>query len=76
MSTTARYRSGPAARIVEHPEDFDRDAPLACPHCDWSGLGRDGEMEVHAEVADVSCPKCGQMLLVVSIVERGKDSEA
>lgn len=65
VSTTARYRSGTSARLIQSA-DFDLAAPLSCSSCAWEGTGKTAEVETHSEVADVSCPKCGVMLVVVS----------
>jgi hypothetical protein len=39
--------------------------PLTCPECPWAGNGQSAETEWHRDLLDVSCPKCGKMLLVV-----------
>jgi hypothetical protein len=44
--------------------DYDANAGLSCPACGWSGTGA-GHEELHAELLDVRCPDCDQMLLIV-----------
>lgn len=46
--------------------EYDRDAPVACPTCGWSGAAKSGE-QAHDELLDVKCPKCSQMLLIVPL---------
>jgi hypothetical protein len=65
VSTTARYGSGPSARLLGY-YGYDPATPLECPACGWSGAGKDASQEMHQELFDVSCPRCDQMLLVVS----------
>jgi len=64
VSTTARYRSGPSAKLLGYYE-YAPDTPLECPDCGWSGTGKDASQEMHRDLFDVSCPRCDQMLLVV-----------
>jgi hypothetical protein len=66
-STAADHRSGPSARIVsDFWRGYDDDVPLSCFDCDWAGRTADGSKDLHDELFHVSCPQCGQMLLVVS----------
>jgi tetratricopeptide (TPR) repeat protein len=46
--------------------DYDRDEPLTCPSCGWSGRGADNE-EYFEELLDVRCPRCDRMVLIVSL---------
>ncbi len=64
MSTAARYRAGPSAKMLRRDE-YDRDVGLTCHDCRWRGLARDADHETFEDVFDVSCPRCGQMLLIV-----------
>ncbi|MEB3982515.1 hypothetical protein OQ968_14725 [Mycobacterium sp. 663a-19] len=54
-----------SANIVSY-WDFDnqRDAPLTCPSCGWIGSAED-HMDMHNDLLDVSCPKCGCMILII-----------
>jgi len=65
MSTAERYQVGPSAKRLEY-EDYDEEAVLECPACGWRGQAKDGDLETWTEVADVSCPHCSKMLLVIS----------
>jgi hypothetical protein len=66
-TTAMHYSSGPHARVLtDYWTQFDEAAPLACAACGWEGATKDGSMELFDELFDVSCPKCDQMLLVVS----------
>ncbi len=42
-----------------------RERDLACP-CDWHGDSRAMAMELHDAVTDYACPRCGNLLLIVS----------
>ncbi|MBJ7458253.1 MAG: hypothetical protein JHD02_03600 [Thermoleophilaceae bacterium] len=64
LSTTAMYSNLPAAKLLE-ADEYEREEKLECPFCGWSGRVKDGEVDTFAEVFDVSCPECGEMLLVV-----------
>ena len=44
--------------------DYDREAPITCARCGWSGAASSGE-ESHPGLLDVTCPECSQMLLIV-----------
>jgi hypothetical protein len=44
--------------------DYDRDAPLTCPGCGWTGCAS-GHEDLHDDLLDVCCPECGCMILVV-----------
>jgi hypothetical protein len=46
--------------------DFDsqRDTPLTCPVCGWTGSAEEN-MDVHDDLFDVCCPKCDRMILIV-----------
>ena len=65
MTTAARYRSGPAAKPIG-ASDYDDQDELVCWNCQWSGPAGEGAKEYHDELFDVSCPRCGTMLLIVS----------
>lgn len=45
--------------------DYDRDAPLSCPACGWTGTGA-GNENAFRDLLDVCCPACDDMLLVVN----------
>lgn len=45
--------------------EYDREAPITCPDCGWSGRGADNE-DYFEELLDVRCPECDRMLLIVS----------
>jgi hypothetical protein len=45
--------------------NYDRQAPLTCPDCGWTGRGPDNE-EHFRDLLDVRCPQCDRMLLIVS----------
>lgn len=45
--------------------DYDRDAPITCPDCGWTGRGADNE-DYFEELLDVRCPECDRMLRIVS----------
>ncbi len=42
-----------------------RERALACL-CDWHGDSRAMAMELHDAVTDYACPRCGNLLLIVS----------
>lgn len=44
--------------------DYERDAPVTCPACGWTGPASDGE-DVHRELLDVCCPQCDRMVLII-----------
>jgi hypothetical protein len=56
--------ASPSAKHVGY-RDYDRTAPLTCPRRDWTRTGAEHE-ELHRQLMDVSCPKCEQMLLIVT----------
>ncbi len=63
-TTSALYRTGPAARIVKtSPAD---DEPIACPRCGWTGVVADTGIEYFSELAHRECPRCEKMLLILS----------
>lgn len=43
-----------------------RNKSFNCPNCNWLGSASDMDMEMHAELADYSCPRCETMVLIVS----------
>lgn len=43
-----------------------KSALLTCPDCDWQGTFKNGKMDVFAEVMDISCPKCHEILAIVA----------
>jgi len=45
--------------------DYDPDASIDCPACDWRGRARDHQDYFDA-LLDVRCPKCDRMILIVS----------
>lgn len=54
--------------------DYDENAVLECPVCNWKGAPKEiNTMEYYDDLFDVSCPNCDKMLLVVSypLVEKG-----
>ena len=54
--------------------DYDENAVLECPVCNWKGVPKEiNTMEYYDDLFDVSCPNCDKMLLVVSypLVEKG-----
>lgn len=66
-STAAQYRSGPSARVIsDFWQDYADEAPLRCFSCDWTGRTADGSKELGDGLFHVACPRCSQMLLVVS----------
>ena len=52
------------ARIISY-EQYDENTVIECGSCHWKGKCQEG-VEHHDDVADVTCPVCGTMLLVVS----------
>lgn len=58
--------------------EYDETAEITCPACGWKGSGSAAEMEPYRELFDLSCPKCGQMLVIVSYptVEETKEAAA
>ena len=63
-STAEHYSKGPAAKVIRYRQ-FDSRKHLTCPSCGWHGRGDDADMNFFAECADVSCPDCEKMLLVL-----------
>lgn len=53
------------ARVLNNYFEYSDASPLRCPECNWSGIAQEGVREAHADLFDVSCPKCEKMLLVV-----------
>jgi len=47
--------------------DHRDDMPVTCRHCGWSGLAREGLIEMHEKtpVVDRECPKCFHILLTM-----------
>jgi hypothetical protein len=64
-STAAEYGTGPSAKILGYYE-YEESAPLECFACGWSGVADDGDDEYYDDLFDVKCPRCFQMLLIVS----------
>jgi hypothetical protein len=64
-STAEHYSSGPTAKVIRFKQ-FDGEKRLTCPSCGWQGRGDDADMNFFSECADVSCPTCEKMLLVLS----------
>ena len=64
-SSAEDYSGGPAAKVILSHQ-YDEDATLECPACEWTGPARDGDMDLFDELFDVSCPSCDKMLLVVN----------
>lgn len=64
-----------SARIVRY-YDHDENEELTCPRCGWNGTAKEGDTELYRELFDVSCPKCEQMLLVVSYPTMVETEEA
>lgn len=63
VSTTALFRTGTAARIVDEiPPD---DEPIACPMCGWTGTVGQTDLEYFGGVFHRECPECEKMLLAV-----------
>ncbi|MEQ8717720.1 MAG: hypothetical protein RIE08_08925 [Acidimicrobiales bacterium] len=60
FETDPDHRSGPT--WVEY-SDYDPDATVSCPLCGWTGRAGDHE-EPHTDLLDVSCPDCGEMILI------------
>lgn len=56
---------GPFAKIIEYKEYADS-LKIVCPICKWQGKAINGEREYYRDLFDVSCPKCDQMILIVS----------
>jgi hypothetical protein len=44
--------------------DYDRDAPLNCPACGWTGSGA-GHENTFQDLLDIRCPRCDDMLRVI-----------
>lgn len=67
ITTAARFKGSPSARVVTS-KDYDEMGPLRCtrPDCKWEGLVREGDKNFFEELFDVRCPKCDQMLIIVS----------
>jgi tetratricopeptide (TPR) repeat protein len=63
-STAEHYSSGPVAKVLRYYQ-YDKEAPLECATCGWSGRSEEGDVGHFDEVFDVSCPDCDAMLLVV-----------
>jgi predicted RNA-binding Zn-ribbon protein involved in translation (DUF1610 family) len=40
---------------------------FGCRSCGWSGGSAQMSSELHAELVDYSCPRCGRMLLIVPL---------
>src|SRR5690625_1206338 len=58
--------------------DAQRDTPISCPDCGWSGP-RMPYLDMHADLFDLRCPKCRSMILIVlfpSITETREAAEA
>ncbi len=64
-----------SARIVRY-YDLDENEELTCPRCGWNGTAKEGDTELYRELFDVSCPKCEQMLLIVSYPTTADTEEA
>lgn len=54
-----------AELVPDYFTDGWRTRVLACP-CDWQGDSRDMAMELHDQVTDYACPRCGNLLLIVT----------
>ncbi|MEX0621829.1 MAG: HD domain-containing protein [Candidatus Woykebacteria bacterium] len=53
------------AKIIDY-YDYEKEQLLECPVCSWRGKAKDGNMDYSDDLFDLSCPKCNQMVLVVS----------
>ncbi len=74
---TSRHLSspGPHARPIGNYE-YDENMELACWKCGWRGTAGEGSREWYEELFDISCPRCDQMLLIVSIMVTLQETEA
>ena len=66
---------GPLAKIIEYRE-YDDTQQIDCPTCNWKGKAKSGEKEYYRDLFDVSCPKCDQMILIVSYPLVGKAAKS
>lgn len=47
-------------------DQIAEDEPVVCPRCGWSGFGKDLDLEMFQEVAEVNCPECGKRIHLLS----------
>lgn len=53
------------AKIIEYV-DYDDEAEIDCPICNWHGSIKDCGGETYDTLLDVACPVCDKMLLIVN----------
>jgi len=57
------------AKLFRYFEDWKTEV-FTCPNCGWQGTFQEGDVEIHAELMDSSCPACpyksAPMLAIVS----------
>ncbi len=63
-STAAHYSSGPSAKVLRYYQ-YDSGRNFTCSTCGWKGRGDAASSNLFADLFDVRCPECDQMLLVV-----------
>jgi hypothetical protein len=63
------------AKIVGY-YDYEDEDRLVSPQCGWAGPVKDADMELFKELLEVSCPRCGEMLLIISFPTWEQTEEA
>lgn len=74
-STQAKYATGEPALLLDYYEYHPHER-LRCPNCGWTGQAQAANREDHAELFDVSCPRCDKVLLVVGYPTLAQTREA
>lgn len=74
-SSAEHYSDGPVAKVILSHQ-YDGEAPLECPACEWAGRGSEGDVNRFGQLFDVCCPSCDKMLLVVESATPDEGQEA
>ena len=66
------------AEILDYYSDDWRDTIFTCAGCGWQGPADSRHFDLHAELAEYSCPKCSRTILLVSLptIEQVKEAAA
>lgn len=74
-STAEHYSRAHTPKVLRYYQ-YEATAPITCPVCGWRGSGEDADRGMFAELFDLSCPRCDQMLLVVGYPTLGEIEQA
>lgn len=67
-STTAHHARGPSSGIIRnYYEGYNENDPLTCAVCGWEGRVKEGGKALTADLFRIHCPRCNEVLLLVSL---------